>query len=147
MAGTRAGGLKAAIKNKELHGEDFYRNIGWMGGAIKNSKKGFGSMDKNKIKKAGAKGGSKGKRKSYYLIVATKGAETLTLSAKELSQKLGVDYSTINIGARMEGQCKGWKLKRIKREIAPNKHINNGTVEDFRKAALKMLAAERKNEG
>ena len=32
MAGTRAGGLKAAAKNKLIHGEDFYKNIGKIGG-------------------------------------------------------------------------------------------------------------------
>ena len=32
MAGTKAGGMKAAKTNKELHGEDFYRRIGHKGG-------------------------------------------------------------------------------------------------------------------
>lgn len=32
MAGTVAGGKKAAAKNKKLHGEDFYREIGRRGG-------------------------------------------------------------------------------------------------------------------
>lgn len=33
MAGTREGGRKAAAKNKELHGNDFYARIGAKGGA------------------------------------------------------------------------------------------------------------------
>lgn len=28
MSGTKAGGLKAAVTNRKLHGEDFYRRIG-----------------------------------------------------------------------------------------------------------------------
>ena len=32
MAGTKDGGRKAAQKNKELHGSDFYKNIGKKGG-------------------------------------------------------------------------------------------------------------------
>lgn len=28
MSGTKAGGLKAAAKNREKYGEDFYSNIG-----------------------------------------------------------------------------------------------------------------------
>ena len=34
MAGTKAGGQKAAKTNKELHGEDFYRRIGQKGGHL-----------------------------------------------------------------------------------------------------------------
>lgn len=32
MAGTKEGGRKAAAKNKELHGADFYKRIGGKGG-------------------------------------------------------------------------------------------------------------------
>lgn len=32
MPGTKEGGLKAAAKIKELHGEDHYKNIGQIGG-------------------------------------------------------------------------------------------------------------------
>lgn len=37
MAGTRAGGLKAAATNREKHGSDFYRRIGCKGGHNSNS--------------------------------------------------------------------------------------------------------------
>ena len=32
MSGTKAGGIKAAQTNKQLHGEDFYKKIGSQGG-------------------------------------------------------------------------------------------------------------------
>lgn len=32
VSGNRIGGLKAAKRNKELHGEDFYKRIGVLGG-------------------------------------------------------------------------------------------------------------------
>lgn len=32
MAGTRSGGLKAKATNLKIHGEDFYRRIGAIGG-------------------------------------------------------------------------------------------------------------------
>lgn len=57
MAGTKAGGLKAALKNKERYGKDFYRMIGSKGGQQKPSKpRGF-AADKELARAAGAKGG------------------------------------------------------------------------------------------
>ena len=55
MAGTKAGGLKAAATNKELHGEDFYARIGHKGGKVCGMK-GF-ALNPELAKKAGAKGG------------------------------------------------------------------------------------------
>lgn len=43
MSGTKSGGLKCAATNKQIHGEDFYKRIGSMGGKVRNPKKGFGS--------------------------------------------------------------------------------------------------------
>ena len=34
MSGTRAGGLKARDRNKQLYGQDFYTKIGRAGGKI-----------------------------------------------------------------------------------------------------------------
>lgn len=62
MAGTKAGGLKARETNIKLHGIDFYKRIGRMGGkAGDSSKKGFAS-NIERAKKAGAKGGKISKR-------------------------------------------------------------------------------------
>lgn len=55
MPGTKAGGLKAAKTNKELHGDDFYRNIGRIGG--RNGHTGGFASNPELAKLAGAKGG------------------------------------------------------------------------------------------
>ena len=62
MAGTKAGGIKARETNLKLHGIDFYKRIGSMGGKAGDpSKKGFAS-NIERAKKAGTKGGKISKR-------------------------------------------------------------------------------------
>lgn len=57
MVGTRSGGQKAAKKNKEKYGDDFYRMIGSKGGQQKPSKpRGF-AANPELARAAGAKGG------------------------------------------------------------------------------------------
>lgn len=61
MAGTKAGGKKAALTNKLRHGADFYAQIGKKGG--KNGHTGgFASMTPEQVKACGAKGGAISKR-------------------------------------------------------------------------------------
>lgn len=62
MPGTRAGGKKAAATNIKRHGENFYREIGRMGGSQTGTKpKGFAAnLELARI--AGAKGGRISKR-------------------------------------------------------------------------------------
>lgn len=60
MAGNRAGGIKASLKNKQLHGEDFYQRIGRIGG--KNGHTGGFASNPELAKIAGAKGGKKSRR-------------------------------------------------------------------------------------
>ena len=55
MSGTKAGGLKASATNKRLHGEDFYKRIGQIGGR-KSHTGGFGA-NPELARIAGAKGG------------------------------------------------------------------------------------------
>lgn len=55
MAGTKAGGMKAAATNKAKHGSDFYANIGRKGG--KNGKTGGFAANPELARIAGAKGG------------------------------------------------------------------------------------------
>lgn len=64
MAGTKAGGQKAAATNLERHGRNFYREIGAMGGSRTDTKsKGF-AANPELAKIAGAKGGRISKRKA-----------------------------------------------------------------------------------
>ncbi|TAH32377.1 hypothetical protein EYC58_03265 [Candidatus Saccharibacteria bacterium] len=55
MAGTKAGGLKAALTNKARHGKDFYASIGAKGG--KNGHTGGFAANRELARIAGAKGG------------------------------------------------------------------------------------------
>lgn len=61
MAGTKAGGEKAAATNKERYGEDFYEGIGRDGG--KKSRGGGFAVNRALAVEAGRKGGQIGKRK------------------------------------------------------------------------------------
>lgn len=60
MAGTKAGGKKAAETNKERYGKDFYAMIGRRGG--QNGHDGGFAANRELAKIAGAKGGKKSKR-------------------------------------------------------------------------------------
>lgn len=60
MAGTRAGGLKAARTNIKTHGRDFYAEIGRKGG--RNGHTGGFAANPELAKIAGAIGGRKSKR-------------------------------------------------------------------------------------
>jgi len=60
MAGTKAGGLKAAATNRAKYGDDFYQNIGRKGGQ-KGHTGGF-AANPELAKLAGAKGGRKSRR-------------------------------------------------------------------------------------
>ena len=55
MAGTKAGGKKAAMTNLQRHGEDFYKRIGAIGG--KNGNTGGFAANRELARLAGAKGG------------------------------------------------------------------------------------------
>jgi len=55
MAGTKAGGLKAAATNKAKYGNDFYARIGQKGG--RNGRTGGFAANPALARIAGAKGG------------------------------------------------------------------------------------------
>lgn len=61
MAGTKAGGIKAARTNKLRNGGDFYAKIGKMGG-MKSTGGGFASMTHEQVSAYGKKGGSRSRR-------------------------------------------------------------------------------------
>lgn len=60
MAGTRAGGLKAAATNKARHGKNFYSVLGRKGG--KKSRGGGFSRNSELARTAGRKGGLMSRR-------------------------------------------------------------------------------------
>ncbi len=60
MAGTKIGGKKAAQKNIELYGSDFYRTIGAKGG--KNGRTGGFYANRELARRAGALGGRVSRR-------------------------------------------------------------------------------------
>lgn len=60
MAGTKAGGRKAAKTNREKYGDDFYASIGRKGG--RNGHTGGFAANPELAKIAGAIGGRKSKR-------------------------------------------------------------------------------------
>ena len=60
MAGTKEGGKKAAKTNKKLHGKNFYRELGRLGGKA-CVPKGF-ALNIERAKEAGRKGGKISKR-------------------------------------------------------------------------------------
>lgn len=61
MAGTKAGGQKAAATNKARHGSDFYAKIGSKGG--KNGNTGGFAANPELARIAGAKGGRISRRR------------------------------------------------------------------------------------
>lgn len=63
MAGTKAGGRKAAAANKKKYGEDFYAKIGRQGGQA-SGKGGFGQGEEGRKRASyyGSIGGSKSRR-------------------------------------------------------------------------------------
>lgn len=66
MAGSKASGLKAAETIKEKFGDDYYQNIGAIGGkkgTADGTIKGFAAMSPEKRAAAGAIGGSRSRRK------------------------------------------------------------------------------------
>jgi general stress protein YciG len=60
MAGTQAGGRKAANTNKTLYGSTFYTQIGRKGGKI--SRGGGFALNRELASEAGRKGGKASKR-------------------------------------------------------------------------------------
>lgn len=69
MAGTKAGGQKAAATNKAKHGSDFYAKIGAKGGKL--GRTGGFAANPELARIAGAKGGRISRRKKTVSPQAT----------------------------------------------------------------------------
>jgi uncharacterized protein len=61
MAGTKAGGMKAAATNRARHGKDFYASIGAKGGKL--GKTGGFYANRDLAREAGRKGGRISRRR------------------------------------------------------------------------------------
>lgn len=61
MAGTKEGGKKAALTNKNRHGKDFYATIGSKGGKLGHT--GGFAANRELARVAGAKGGRISRRR------------------------------------------------------------------------------------
>ena len=61
MAGTIAGGTKAAATNKALYGKGFYSRIGKKGGSVVGTQGGF-AANRELAAEAGRKGGHRSSR-------------------------------------------------------------------------------------
>lgn len=66
MAGTKAGGIKAAQTNKTRHGKDFYASIGAKGGKMGHT--GGFAANRELARIAGAKGGKISRRSKKVTI-------------------------------------------------------------------------------
>jgi general stress protein YciG len=56
MSGTKKGGKKSAVKNKQTN-PDFYRIIGSKGGSVKGTNKGFAAMSPERHSEISRRGG------------------------------------------------------------------------------------------
>ena len=70
MAGTKAGGMKAAQTNKTRHGSDFYAKIGAKGGTMGHT--GGFAANRELARLAGAKGGRISRRGKSTMTTAKK---------------------------------------------------------------------------
>ncbi|HEX8762249.1 MAG TPA: KGG domain-containing protein [Candidatus Saccharimonadales bacterium] len=79
MAGTKAGGQRAAITNMKKHGRDFYARIGAAGG--KKGRTGGFFANRELAREAGRKGGRISRRGKKDVAVAAKQGEDVNLAA------------------------------------------------------------------
>lgn len=97
MSGTKLGGLKARETNLKLHGPDFYKNIGAIGG--RNGHTGGFAANHTLAKLAGAKGGRSGKRgmapKTIERIEEVKELRGKGLLIKEIAKIVGLSSTTV----------------------------------------------------
>jgi hypothetical protein len=86
MSGTPAGGHKAAVKNRKLHGADFYARIGAIGGK-KGTTGGFGAGEEGRARarKYGAIGGRISRRQKATTVAQKVTAQKTTKGDLDLA--------------------------------------------------------------
>ena len=62
MAGNKIGGLKAAKTNKKLHGKNYYKELGKLGGSVSHPSTRYFAMNPELARIAGEKGGKASRR-------------------------------------------------------------------------------------
>ena len=99
MSGTREGGLKASRTNIKIHGKDFYKRIGAMGGKT-TGYKGFATNPKL-ARLAGAIGGHNSRRGKDPMR-AERVRKALTLykedgkSVEQIAKEMDLSKATVN---------------------------------------------------
>lgn len=83
MPGTKEGGLKAAKKNIQRHGKDFYARIGAVGGR-KGTTGGF-AANRELARIAGRKGGMISRRRKSVVVISPAKTNTKKQSDFELA--------------------------------------------------------------
>jgi general stress protein YciG len=99
LSGNVSGGRKAAQKNKELYGEDYYKNIGSKGGRT-TGPKGF-SLNKELAREAGSRGG-RASRRGVTKKLEYKGE---ALSARTIAEREGVSVGAIHARVARQGRA------------------------------------------
>ena len=116
MAGTKAGGLKAAATNKKKYGKHFYANIGREGGKV-SSTGGFATKNHRGeymlAKLAGAIGGKKSRRGKTGIGKATKARiiealeyRTAGYSTREIADIMQVKEPTVKVWFKREKEVR-----------------------------------------
>lgn len=108
MAGTYAGGKKAANTNLRKQGADFYRKIGRLGG-LKSRNGGF-AQNRELARKVGAEGGRKSKRSVAKIKELDKISDRILADIEnpnlffyEIADKYGVSTATLRTWLRKQG--------------------------------------------
>lgn len=63
MGGTKEGGARSRA-TKLANDPNYYSKLGRMGGSVKNPKKGFGSVSKQKLREYGRRNGALNKKRT-----------------------------------------------------------------------------------
>lgn len=97
LSGTKLGGIKAAMTNKQKYGDKFYSRIGRTGG--RNGKTGGFAQNPELAKICGAIGGRKSSRKPKELFVDNQ-SKGIFKSISEIKDYLVENYGEDNVSIK-----------------------------------------------